>query len=282
MEKSISNWAMSELSKHSDTPVSTIKFYIRKGLLPKPVKTGKTKGYYSANHLNRLVLIKKLQQDEKMSLNKISEIIKLVGDVEGNGQVNNSGGWLNRSLIIEKAIKLFREKGYEKATIADIANVAQIGIGTFYKYFKSKKDLFLECLKAVIQDENMKMDAIDFTNKDEGVETFLEITQTYAKEYLVWRDMISMLRVAAISSPAEFADTLKEAMQMKLDFFKKHLDRGVRVGLFRKVNLTVLAIIFLGMQELSSEYLTEFRSDASDQKTFDAFHDIIFNGILEK
>ena len=48
---------------------------------------------------------------------------------------------LNRNQIIESALQLFAENGYTKTTVQDITSRADIGHGTFYKYFKSKQDL---------------------------------------------------------------------------------------------------------------------------------------------
>ncbi len=43
--------------------------------------------------------------------------------------------------IIQSALALFEEKGYEKTTIRDIMKKADFGLGTFYLYFKDKQDL---------------------------------------------------------------------------------------------------------------------------------------------
>lgn len=280
MDQPIQKFGISELSKHSGVPVSTIKFYIRAGLLPKPVKTGKTRGFYQPNHLNRLALIKKLQKEESMPLKKIGEIIKLVDDENGNGSDNQSNAWLSGSSIIEKAIGLFRQKGYEKTTIADIVSAAQIGRDTFYKYFENKKALFLECIRMIVHDENRMLDEIDIVEDNDGLKSFLLMSKTYSRQYWIWRDMFNILRALAISDPAEFADTLKEAVQMKVDFFEKHIGKGVRSGLFRDVNLTVLAVMFTALQDLGSEYFTFHKPEAFDQKVFDDVNDIILNGIL--
>lgn len=45
-------------------------------------------------------------------------------------------------LIIEAALKVFKEFGFYEATISKIAETAQIGKGTVYEYFDSKKQLF--------------------------------------------------------------------------------------------------------------------------------------------
>ena len=48
-----------------------------------------------------------------------------------------------RERIIQCALVEFGEKGYAKARIGDIAEKVDIGYGTFYQYFKSKKDLLM-------------------------------------------------------------------------------------------------------------------------------------------
>ena len=50
---------ISKLSSLSAIPRSTIKFYIRESLIPRPNKIRGTRAYYDARHLNKLRLIKK-------------------------------------------------------------------------------------------------------------------------------------------------------------------------------------------------------------------------------
>lgn len=44
--------------------------------------------------------------------------------------------------ILEVAKKIFLEKGYEKTSMADIANTLEVTQGLCYRYFKSKQELF--------------------------------------------------------------------------------------------------------------------------------------------
>ncbi len=68
MNQNRKGMTLSTLSALSNIPVSTIKFYIRKKLVPKPKKSRGTKAYYSSKHLNRLKLIKKIQKESSMPL----------------------------------------------------------------------------------------------------------------------------------------------------------------------------------------------------------------------
>ncbi|MGD9122579.1 MAG: TetR/AcrR family transcriptional regulator, partial [Desulfobacterales bacterium] len=43
--------------------------------------------------------------------------------------------------ISDAALKVFREQGYNKTRMADIAQMAGMGKGTLYEYFKDKADI---------------------------------------------------------------------------------------------------------------------------------------------
>src|SRR5262249_11816026 len=48
---------------------------------------------------------------------------------------------VKRELILQAAGKVFAERGYHAAGIADIARELGAGHGTFYRYFKNKEDI---------------------------------------------------------------------------------------------------------------------------------------------
>jgi AcrR family transcriptional regulator len=47
-----------------------------------------------------------------------------------------------RSEILAAALKLFSEKGYHNVSMHEIAGEAEFGIGTIYKFFANKEDLY--------------------------------------------------------------------------------------------------------------------------------------------
>lgn len=49
-----------------------------------------------------------------------------------------------RELILETALKLFVDKGYDNVSIRKIADVIEYSPGTIYLYFKDKDEIFFE------------------------------------------------------------------------------------------------------------------------------------------
>ncbi|MFN8175591.1 MAG: MerR family transcriptional regulator [Solirubrobacteraceae bacterium] len=66
---------MSELAERSGVSAGTIKHYLREGLLPEPVRTSRNMAYYPPAFVERITLIKRLQEERFMPLRVIREIL---------------------------------------------------------------------------------------------------------------------------------------------------------------------------------------------------------------
>jgi DNA-binding transcriptional MerR regulator len=66
---------MGELAEASGVPAPTIKHYLREGLLPEPVKTSRNMAYYPPEFVDRIRLIKRLQEERFMPLKAIKAVL---------------------------------------------------------------------------------------------------------------------------------------------------------------------------------------------------------------
>ncbi|HKN93490.1 MAG TPA: MerR family transcriptional regulator [Thermoleophilaceae bacterium] len=66
---------MSELADASGVSAGTIKHYLREGLLPEPVKTSRNMAYYPPDFVDRIKLIKQLQEERFMPLRVIKGML---------------------------------------------------------------------------------------------------------------------------------------------------------------------------------------------------------------
>jgi DNA-binding transcriptional MerR regulator len=75
---------MRELSEAAGVPAATIKHYLREGLLPEPIKTAPNMAYYPREFVERVRLIKQLQEERFLPLKVIKEILEQ-GEAGGDG-----------------------------------------------------------------------------------------------------------------------------------------------------------------------------------------------------
>lgn len=59
---------------------------------------------------------------------------------------------LLRRKIIHSALRLFSEKGFFETRIPEISAHAKVGVGSLYRYFRNKEDIFNETFRYCIQD----------------------------------------------------------------------------------------------------------------------------------
>src|SRR5574342_806234 len=81
-----------------------------------------------------------------------------------------------RTKIMESAIKLFSNQGYNKASVDDICGEAGISKGAFYHHFKSKQELSLALLDSWLQTIEH---AIEASKDKTAPETFMQMTEAF-------------------------------------------------------------------------------------------------------
>jgi len=65
-----------------------------------------------------------------------------------------------KNKIIESALKIFAEKGFQDATISEISKAAGVSDATVYEYFKTKEDLLFTIPEEITEEPTREMDKI--------------------------------------------------------------------------------------------------------------------------
>ena len=81
-----------------------------------------------------------------------------------------------RARILEAAIRLFSNRGYNKARVDDICAEAGVSKGAFYHHFKSKQALFLALLDGWLHAIDS---AIEASKEKTAPETFMQMTEAF-------------------------------------------------------------------------------------------------------
>jgi TetR/AcrR family transcriptional repressor of nem operon len=66
-------------------------------------------------------------------------------------RITNDQANQNRERVVDTASRLFRERGFDGVSVADLMKAAGFTHGGFYNHFKSKGELFAEALKRAFE-----------------------------------------------------------------------------------------------------------------------------------
>jgi AcrR family transcriptional regulator len=73
-----------------------------------------------------------------------------VGRARGKDELRERKRRDLRQRILEAALFLVQERGYEETVLSDVAEAAEIAEATLYRYFSSKEDLLAEISAALM------------------------------------------------------------------------------------------------------------------------------------
>ena len=271
---------MTELSTLSGVTIPKIRYYIKKKIVPQPIKINQTTAYYGPHHLARLKVLKEMIQDKK---NPISVIKRMIDSIEEGAvrQPAQNGDALQiiRNQIIDSSVSIFRKKGYERATIADISGAARISRNTFYQYFENKKELFIACLTKLFLE--WRREAPNETTPIPEVVKHLSLS--FFKVYPRWSDMMNLFRASATKYPKDFADRLEQSLESRIRPIAADIEKGIKEGLFRPIDKELAAMALAGQLEYVFYFMSRGKfGDKEPSEVIDLALDIFFRGIMKK
>jgi len=145
--------------------------------------------------------------------------------------------------LVAAALDVFVERGYEAATLADVARRAGVTKGTIYLYFASKEALF----KAVVRETIVPVIAQGEALAQSFTGSARELLERLVREY--WR-LVGETRLAGIpklmmAEAATFPELTvfyyDEVVTRGHRLMAGVIERGVKNGEFRPVNVMVAA-----------------------------------------
>jgi len=165
---------MAELAEASGVSAGTIKHYLREGLLPEPVKTSRNMAWYPPDFVERIQLIKELQERRFMPLKAIKGLLELEGEATRISAAEvkrrfalpqdvldrlaelevispNSRGYGASDVRILEAISRFRAGGYDE----------RIGFTVYdtLRYKRAMEDLVKEEVEVIMERLGGEVDA---------------------------------------------------------------------------------------------------------------------------
>jgi AcrR family transcriptional regulator len=143
-----------------------------------------------------------------------------------------------RNEILEAALALFSERGYHNVSMQEIAEAAEFAIGTLYKFFQNKEELYKDLvMKQVDRFEAAFMDAIEGPGDEiEKLRNFVRVHGVMFKENLPFvRLFLGESKGTSFNLKAGLDEVLRERLYRFLEKLARLFASGMKTGRFRKI-----------------------------------------------
>jgi len=162
-----------------------------------------------------------------------------------------------REQILSAARDVFREKGYESATVSDIVRRAGVAQGTFYLYFDSKKTVVIELARQPMAEMAVKLMRVLSGNEplEDLLRKFVRLGFEVGAEN---PDLCRLMHMSSENTEAvRELESHSEVNQQAQNMFARFKDSGQLVDMDPVVATEMFRIIMTGAMQLA--YATEPR-----------------------
>jgi AcrR family transcriptional regulator len=161
--------------------------------------------------------------------------------------------------IINAAIHLFQERGYEKTTSNDIAAAAGVSVGSFYVYFTDKRQLLLTIFDRLADELFKNIFAGMRPEHLFDAELKPRIKQAVANAIVDKQNHSGLHRVIheLVLKDAEFAARHKEVMDRSIGRLQELISLANKAGLTWDIDVEAAAfVVHRVVFDLSQDYVT--------------------------
>lgn len=134
--------------------------------------------------------------------------------------------------ILNAALELIIERGLERTPMSKIADRAEVGMGTVYKYFKNKEDI-INVIYVKIKEEEAEMVFVNNGLSSGVKETFIDYYSRMIDYFLDNPLKFNFISQYAFS-PIIKKNTQQKAM-LKFYYFDELYNKGIEEKLFKEI-----------------------------------------------
>lgn len=292
-------YKLAQLCQAADFHPSTVHYYVKIGLLHKPRKIGLGLYLYDDAHLSKLNKIRTLRDHENLSLSKIKD--RLQGDSEVDhhrdrmrkGEASRSvpaglqeirgtqQAEATRRRLLDVATELFSRKGYEGTTISDITRTLDMSKGSFYLYFRDKRELFTDCIERMTHVIEPEGTGEEISRQTDYIASQTKWTAAFLEAFPPCAGILNIVKIAAMGEDPGLAKKAREAIASIVKWIVRDFRKALAEGIVREVDEEFFAHVVLAVAEnVGYKRMTEPNFDV--QQCIEKYMDIIARGVLPR
>jgi len=153
-----------------------------------------------------------------------------------------------RQQIIVAAKRVFSEKGFNKATMEDIAHEAELSPGTLYLYFKNKEELYASLSLRILQYLHIRVEHVNKEDlaAEQKMDALVEaMYDVYAFDPLILINMFHLQSSETLKNLSpKLMSEIEELSRKSIGAIARIFEQGIDSGLFIDRHPVAMADIF--------------------------------------
>lgn len=149
-----------------------------------------------------------------------------------------------REKILENAAKIFARKGYEGASLEEIAAKLKLTKASLYHYIKSKEEMLYLIQAQAIEQVQAALEVVINSNKD-PVNKLSEAIKSHVR-IVTQKHVIGALRQQELILPLKWRTKIIAQRDLYEETFQKIIKEGVKTGVFKTKNWKISIMAALG------------------------------------
>lgn len=267
-----------DLSKATGFGVSTVYDYLRSGLLHAPKKHGPTKSFFDVSHIDRLCLIRKFKDEDKLSKEEIKEKLS-PGDTDLHTLKNHPRNV--KILLIDKALELFSENGYEHTRISDITDSLNMGSGTFYRFFGSKEELLCGCMDRLPKVLIPKQAWAKVRKEKDYIKRLRSRGHAMMNAFPSYIGILNHVKLMLGHENKDIANKAAECLQNVVKPLKDEMSYAIKEGAIRPVDEDLVPFILLGINSIYGDRMLVDSKYTVDE-AFSVIEDFVYHALVNR
>ncbi|WP_290772465.1 MULTISPECIES: TetR/AcrR family transcriptional regulator [unclassified Exiguobacterium] len=165
--------------------------------------------------------------------------------------------------LLDAAYQLFVEKGYQSTSIQDILEHSNVSKGTFYNYFSSKNELFIDVFNTVFEKMRIARKEILVGRDVSDYETFIQQGNCYL-ELMQKYKLYTLFEEAIASNEKELKTFMENNRLLEIEWTFDRL-RDL-FGQTKEPYLLDLAVIYTGMLQYAMYFFRQSEPNTQPER----------------
>lgn len=238
-----------DLERVTGVPRTTIHYYLRQGLLPRPQKTAASRSLYTEDHvkiLREIAALKKAGRSIAQIETELQHRVEQANDVSVDLVAQERERMHDRILAL--AIQEFAVQGYARTHVTGLMRRLGITATVFYGHFPSKHALLAECVSTLSE---WSLDYADETTArvEDPAERFLREVFSHSRVFALAATGSAVVHVEATEDDAELRTSIEQSLEATVARIRGQLPPSPPPESKRPVSDTLIALSLLGAYE---------------------------------